>query len=223
MRLAFEEILEGHEVNSNTRMSRGWKLLMLLPRMLLHRPSRGGRISRKQLEERFRRFQEGEWLSLLREGQGCCSEAHRRSVRRRRRNVDELEVRASRALHLCQLGELSSARQALEGATVAPGDLATLRALTDPDRRPALQRVPLSREVMECEPDQPFVLDPVEFLLCLRTARRGAAAGPSGMTSDHLFPIWRTSVILRCLGKWVHCWRQASSLQRCWKVCVWGG
>ena len=59
MRLAFEEILEGHEVNSNTRMSRGWKLLMLLPRMLLHRPSRGGRISRKQLEERFRRFQEG--------------------------------------------------------------------------------------------------------------------------------------------------------------------
>ena len=58
--------------------------------------------------------------------------------------MDELEVRASRALHLCQLGELSSARQALEGATVAPGDLATLRALTDPDRRPALPSVPLS-------------------------------------------------------------------------------
>ena len=59
MRLAFEEILEGHEVNSNTRMSRGWKLLMLLPRMMLHRPSRGGHITCKQLEERFRRFQEG--------------------------------------------------------------------------------------------------------------------------------------------------------------------
>ena len=100
MRLVFEEILEGHEVFSNTRMSRGWKLLMLLPRMLLHRPSRGGCVSQKQLEERFRRFQEGEWLSLLRDGQGCSSEAHRRSVRRRRRNVDELEVRASRALHL---------------------------------------------------------------------------------------------------------------------------
>ena len=75
------------------------------------------------------------------------------------------------------------------GATVALGDLATLRALTDPDRRPALQRVPLSREVMECELDQPFDVDPVEFLFCLRTARR-AATGPSGMTSDHLFPIW---------------------------------
>ena len=42
---------------------------------------------------------------------------------------------------------------------------------------------------MECDLDQPFVLDPVEFLLCFRTARRGAAANPSGMTSDHLFPI----------------------------------
>ena len=28
MRLDFEEILEGHEDNSNTRMSRGWKLLV---------------------------------------------------------------------------------------------------------------------------------------------------------------------------------------------------
>ena len=46
------------------------------------------------------------WLNVLREGQGCCSEAHRRSVRRRRRNVDELEVRASRALHLCQEGPI---------------------------------------------------------------------------------------------------------------------
>ena len=121
-------------------------------------------------------------------------------------------------LHLCQLGELSSARQALEGATVAPGDLATLRALTDPDHRSALPSVPLSREVMECEPDQPFVLDPVEFLLCLRTARRGAAAGPSGMTSDHLFPILENE-----RDSEMRCWRQASSLQRCWRVCVWGG
>ena len=29
----------------------------------------------------------------------------------------------------------------------------------------------------------------MEFLICPRKARRGAAAGPSGMTSDHLFPV----------------------------------
>ena len=32
-------------------------------------------------------------------------------------------------------------------------------------------------------------LDGEVFLTCLRTARRGAAAGPSGMTADHLFSI----------------------------------
>ena len=39
------------------------------------------------------------------------------------------------------------------------------------------------------EPAVPFALDEVEFLVCLRTARRGAAAGPSGMTADHIFPL----------------------------------
>ena len=29
----------------------------------------------------------------------------------------------------------------------------------------------------------------MEFLTCFRKARRGAAPGPSGMTSDHLFPL----------------------------------
>ena len=35
----------------------------------------------------------------------------------------------------------------------------------------------------------PFELDQVEFLVCLRTARRGAATGPSGMTPDHIFTL----------------------------------
>ena len=72
---------------------------------------------------------------------------------------------------------------------MAPGDLTTLRALTDPDRRPPVPREPLTEEVATAQPVTPFELDPSEFLLCLRTARRGAAPGPSGMTSDHLFPL----------------------------------
>ena len=32
-------------------------------------------------------------------------------------------------------------------------------------------------------------MDSIEFLTCLRSARRGAAAGPSGMTPDNLFPV----------------------------------
>ena len=60
IRAALEEVIAGHEMHNEVRMGRGWKLLMLLPRMLLNRPRRGGHIPRRQLENRFRRFQEGE-------------------------------------------------------------------------------------------------------------------------------------------------------------------
>ena len=52
-----------------------------------------------------------------------------------------------------------SARQALEGAALAPGNQATLRQLTDATRRPP------------------------------RLSKKGAAAGPSGMTCEHLRPL----------------------------------
>ena len=43
--------------------------------------------------------------------------------------------------------------------------------------------------MQHAQPAEPFTFDPLEFLICLRKARRGAAAGPSGMTSDHLFRV----------------------------------
>ena len=53
---------------------------------------------------------------------------------------DDVERRASRALQLCELGELSSARQALECAAVAPGTQRTRKLLTDEARRPSKPR-----------------------------------------------------------------------------------
>ena len=47
----------------------------------------------------------------------------------------------------------------------------------------------LSQEIERWEPEQPFSLDGEMLLTCLRKSRRGAAAGPSCMTADHLFPI----------------------------------
>ena len=48
--------------------------------------------------------------------------AHKANVlRRRHRQLDSVEKRAEHAQALVELGELSSARQALEGATCAPG------------------------------------------------------------------------------------------------------
>ena len=57
LRVASEEIVQGVEVQSEIRAVRAWKLLLLLPRTLLFRPTRGGLVSRKQLEARVRRFQ----------------------------------------------------------------------------------------------------------------------------------------------------------------------
>ena len=61
---------------------------MLLPRLLLHRPARGGMVPRKKLEERVSCFQEG-WLRLLEESQSSEAQAHQASSRRRRNQVDE--------------------------------------------------------------------------------------------------------------------------------------
>ena len=109
--------------------------------------------------------------------------------RRQRRRGDDVESRAARALFFTQLGELSSARQALEGAEVAPGNLATLGALTDTTRRPAVPREPLPRRILEMAPAHPFRLDEDRFSKNLRSAKRGAAGGPSGMTTEHLRPL----------------------------------
>ena len=111
------------------------------------------------------------------------------SRRKRRRSEDELVLRAAGAEKLAQLGELSAARQALEGDAVAPGTLRTLASLTNPVRRPPLPREPLPNELSTFEPVAPFRLDAERFIKNIRSARRGAAGGPSGMTTEHLRPM----------------------------------
>ena len=100
--------------------------------------------------------------------------------------------RADRALKLVQMGELSAGRLALDGAQVADGNQATLKALTDTRRRPPVPRAPLSQFVLESQPEV-FSLDEGLFVQSLRSSRRGAAAGPSGMTADHLQPVLDTA------------------------------
>ena len=52
LRLAMEEACQADHIGRE----RGWKLFMLLPPMLLHRPPRGGNIPRHKLQERFNAF-----------------------------------------------------------------------------------------------------------------------------------------------------------------------
>ena len=90
---------------------------------------------------------------------------------------------------LVHFGELSSARQALEGAALAPGNQATLNALTDDSRRPAQPRDPLPERLFNSVPEVRFQLDEDQFCRNLRSSRRGAGGGPSGMTTEHLRPL----------------------------------
>ena len=170
------------------RKERGWKLLLLLPRMLLFRPLRGGLISKEKLADRFSAFSRGEWLTLL-DASSQCDEQAAVARRRRRRQGDDVQKRAVRAEMKVALGELSSARQALEGEEVASGTRETLRMLSDESKRPRQLRDPIPPEIMGHIPQVPFVLDPDTFLKNVRSAKRGAAGGPSGMTVEHLRPI----------------------------------
>ena len=65
---------------------------------------------------------------------------------------DDVVRRAGRAEACVQVGELSSARQCLEGAPVAPGNRNTLFALRDPSKRPAEPRDPIPADVLEFQP-----------------------------------------------------------------------
>ena len=72
------------------------------------------------------------------------------------------------------------------GCSVGPGTDATLRQLR---RRPQEPREPLPPEVIGRRPERPFSLDYHLFIQSVRSARRGAAAVPSGVTAEHLKPI----------------------------------
>ena len=104
----------------------------------------------------------------------------------RRRVHDNLESRAARAEALVHMGELSAARQALEGAAVAPGNRETLNALQNPVRHPPVLRDPIPQDILHVAPTEQFCLDFDTFTRNIRSARRGAAGGPSGMTAEHL-------------------------------------
>ena len=126
------------------------------PRMLLNRAPGGGQVSRDKLTARFETFCRGKWHTLLEASADCDSRAAQSRNRRSRRQVDEIEQRSLRAEALIQVGELSHARQVLEGAALAPGNQATLDALQDPERRPAQPRAPLPEDLAQFTPARRF-------------------------------------------------------------------
>ena len=59
LRTALQEAVLGGDVGDEVRQTRGWKLLLLLPRMLLSKAPHGGTIGKDKLVQRFQLFAEG--------------------------------------------------------------------------------------------------------------------------------------------------------------------
>ena len=134
--MLLRSLLRKRSAQEQARQNRGWKLLVLLPRMLLHHGPRGGLVPKSKLVERFQLFSRGEWHILLEASAECDQQAAITRCRSRKRVRDDDECRAAKAAMLVSIGELSSARQALEGAQLASGDQETLNSLRNPTRRP---------------------------------------------------------------------------------------
>ena len=151
---------------------------------------RGGTIPKSKLVARFDKFAVGQWNDLINEGVQCAEDAVTQTARERR---------ALRALQCVQMGELSAGRQALEGAELAPGNEETLREL---NKRPARPRDPIP-ELPGTVPA--FNLSEKKFCQNVRSARRGVAGGPSGMTADHVRPLLESTRDICCF-RWQNCW-----------------
>ena len=175
MRIALQEIEAGFQSQNEDRQSRGWKLFLLLPRMLLFRPHRRGLIPKQRLLDRFSLFSTGSWTELLIQSRVHAEAARTGSIRRRRSHVDTQQRRAERAQTLVLMGEVSAGRQALDGASLAPGKQETLEQLR---LRQQVPREEVPRELTQSE--NTFMLDHNMLTKNLKCARRELLAAHQG-------------------------------------------
>ena len=157
---------------------RAWKLWLLLPRMLLSRKPETRSLPKNDWKHRIQQFQQGDWLQLLQQAN------HTNTTTSNNTNNPRDDAAGSDDTRRAERGELSAARQALTAGPLAPGAPQTLEELQDPVRRPQEEYAPLAPEVIAFEPDRPPTLTMI--LRNLRRARKGAAPGPSGLTTDTL-------------------------------------
>ena len=75
MRLAMREASTAFSNRNELQSVRAWKLFLLLPRMLLWKPSRGGLVPKGKLQERFAAFARGDWGSLLSQSEEAAKSA----------------------------------------------------------------------------------------------------------------------------------------------------
>ena len=74
-----------------------------------------------------------------------------------------------------------------------------LDKISDPQRRAPNPREPLPAELLTFQPVGAFEFDERKFSQNLRSFRRGAVSGPSGMSAEHFRPLLEVSRVLHSL------------------------
>ena len=191
----------GGDQSPLTLLRRGWKLFMMLPRMLLHRPPRGGLIPRHKLVHLFEMFSRGEWWDPQ-----FVPVQHVMS-RRQRVAVAGGDIQAM----IWSPGQLERRCWSIWWNSLpqdrrwrglpSPGSNQTLTTFSDLAKPLPVLRNPILDEVLHHVPGSLFQLDEDRLIKILRSAWRGAA-GICAFCST-------TSEIRSCSSEHANRWRQA--------------
>ena len=176
---------EAYEREDEAQAVRCWKVFILTARMLLARLQQGGQEGQKVLQNRMRRWQQGDWVALLHEAQASSG----RQPTSIRAQQEEEESRLEQACAQVRLGNPSRARHTLTASPIAPGNADTHAQLTDAQRRPASLQSPLPAFTHQFRPPAAMQLDLARFFGGLRSAKHGSAPGPADTRAKHLKPL----------------------------------
>ena len=151
------------------RPAASWKLFILTSRMLLGPTEERGNADKQVFLDRMRRFQRGDWQSLL-------EEARLRDVWKEHHIGNEEEERAKvlrQAERKVRLREASRARTLLSPSGLAPGNADTLTKLQSRVQNDGVPDIP--PEIRHHRPNSVIKVDRSVLLQALRNAGRGSA------------------------------------------------
>ena len=163
-------------LSANIADEGAWKLLFLLPSMLLARDAqRGGKKGSGEIKRKFKRFLAYQWAPLLVSKDG-------RRVNHSDSSPEAVRQGILKKVESCvREGDISRAARLLTSSGLAPDSAETLQRLK---AKHPQSSVPLSSP---CDDSAgPITLERESFLKALKSTPRGSAPGPSGLRFEHL-------------------------------------
>ena len=156
----------------------GWKLLMLLPRMLLQPHARGGKVGNKEVKARYQCFLNFHWKDMV--------QLNAFGNRGSKSNALSDDGKRRLAVRLIQSGEISKAARILTSQGLAP------------ETDEVLQKLKSKHPVEVITPDEIPVdlrsssslssphLGRATFTNIIKSAPKGSGCGPSGWRYEHI-------------------------------------